>query len=69
MKTLTSLYIAILNNLDSLFSAHATAFSCASASAFSINFHTDQSNRSNEIQRFSVNTAKTGDRENNGDKI
>ena len=75
MKTLTLLYDAIRNKLFSRTRKAASENmqenlkdnqdAVSANSAFPLN--TDQSNRGDETQRFSVNTAKTGDKKNNGD--
>jgi hypothetical protein len=79
MKTLTLLYTAIRgklfsrarktaadNNISENTSENLKDNQSDSAQTHS---HADKSNRSDEIQGFSVNTQKTGDKENNGDKI
>ena len=72
MKILTSIYTAI-RSLLKVFRARKTASenlkdSQAAASPNShTESHTEKSNRSDDIQGFSVNTLKTGDKKNNGD--
>ncbi len=60
MKTLTSLYNAIRSKLK----VSQTRKAATSQENSSVNSHNDQSNRSYEIQGFSVNTLKTGDNKN-----
>lgn len=71
MKTLTSLYVAVRNRLFSRArknADHAHPESTENIKTASDAAHTEQSNRGDDTQGFSVNTLKTGDKENGDTK-
>ena len=73
MKTLTSLYVAVRNKIFSRARKNADITQTEStenikAAGDAAQSHTEQSNRGDDTQGFSVNTLKTGDKENGDTK-